>query len=85
MINRKRKAGKENDKHKRGHANSKITVERHSERQAAGNRTEAGKRNQIQMGEAQELIMMLEGTGRKREEGQGSSEGTFYLEKGRGD
>lgn len=28
---------------------------------------------------------MLEGTGRKREEGQGSSEGTFYLEKGRRD
>lgn len=47
-----RKAGKENDKHKRGHANSKITVERHSERQAAGNRTEARKRNPIQMGEA---------------------------------
>lgn len=38
-----RKAEKENDKRKRGHASSKITGE-HPERQATENRTEPGKR-----------------------------------------
>lgn len=37
------KAGKEDDKRKRVHASSKITAD-HPGRRAAGNRTEAGKR-----------------------------------------